>query len=419
MRGPRRRPPLPRAACVALAAGLALLVLAALAAGCARDPALVRWDALYVQAQRAGRRGPPAHALRAFLEAADAAPTPVDRHRALFGAARALERLGRPARALDLYAAVARGGRRRQDRARARYAAARLAERLGRLGVARALYRRLVATYPELMPGASSLDHLERLAREGGPQSVDEHLRWTRERFPRLQGTPLGDNLVYFPARVAYERWIRTGDPAWAARAIGLYGRLDREYYRAGVWDDGVWDLSYLYHRMGDVEGELRALDRLLSAHEPPGFFGDFQARHVWVSALRAARLELVALRPPRPRRAAARYARFRARNPLSRWRDDAAFYEGCAWGRAGERVRMERAFAQIAGIYPDSKYLRRLEAARRDPSSAVCTPPDAFPPPPMPLGDLARASAHDAHAHGDVTRGPLARGLRVSAGAP
>ncbi len=379
-----------------LGRGLWLLVALAAAGGCARDPALVRWDAVYARAQRAGRRGPPAEALRRFVEAAASATTPVDRHRALLGAARALEQLDRPGRALDLYAAVARDGRRRADRARARYAAARLAERLGRLRAARALYRRLVLTYPELMPGASSLDHLERLARRGGPEAMEAHLRWTRGVFPRLAATALGDNLLYFPARVAYERWVLTGDPAWARRAIALYERLDREHYREGVWDDGLWDLSYLYHRMGDARAELRTLDRLLSAHEPPGFFGDFQARHVWVSALRAARLELVALRPPRPRRAAWRYARFRARNPLSRWRDDAAFYEGCAWGRAGERARMERAFAEIPKIYAQSKYLRRVEAARRDPDGAVCSPPDAFPPPDV-TGEEASAAGRGA----------------------
>ena len=58
-------------------------------------------------------------------------------------------------------------------------------------------------------------------------------------------------------------------------------------------------------------------------------------------------------------------------------WRDDAKFWEGCAYLRAGMAEEAEEAFAEIAEIYEDSKYLRRVEKAREDPMGRICEPKD------------------------------------------
>ena len=259
----------------------------------------------------------------------------------------------------------------------------RLAEASGDLGGAVALYRRLVRTYPDLMPGERSLAHLERLFTARGERGLEAHLAWTHAIYPDLAHTPLGDNLVFFAARAAHARYLASGSRAAADLAEALYRRLDRDHPTGGLWNDAWWERSLLYAAQGRHDDEIAAIRRLQRTYERLSLFGHDDHPYFAQGQLRIARLELLAL--GRPRDAAQSYATYADRFPLSRHRDDALFWAGCAALAAGDPAAASAHFAALERDHPESKYLRRLDDARRDPRGGPCVPPEvvAVPAPP------------------------------------
>ncbi|TNF27082.1 MAG: tetratricopeptide repeat protein, partial [Deltaproteobacteria bacterium] len=264
---------------------------------------------------------------------------------------------------------------RRADRARAHYEIARLAERTGRLLDAVRIYRRLVLTYPDLMPGERALSHLERLFEARGERGQAAHLAWTRAIYPRLRHTTLGDNLVYYPARVAHRRFLATGDAAAAELAERLYVQIDADHPGSGLWNDAWWQRSLLYHQQGRYADEIGAIRRLQRTFEKVSLFGHDQHAYFRLGQLRIARLERVELADPRA--AAESLARFVDVYRDSLLRDDALYWWACALLAAGEGVRAEATFDRLAQEYPESKYLAWRDLARSDPQSPRCIPPD------------------------------------------
>src|SRR5690606_443612 len=220
------------------------------------------------------------------------------------------------------------------DRARARYEIARIAEEQGHTERAMAMYRTLVLTYPELMPGLRSLQRLSILHEEQGEAGVRAWLAWTHAVYPRLQHTSLGDNLVYAAGGRAYEAWKRTRRPEDAEAAERLFLRLHRDHWQAGTWDEGMWRLSWLYHHLGRHHDELVTLRKIQQTRQKTNFIGNYEHTYYWVAQMRIARMQLLLHRDPVA--AAESYDWFLAEYPKSRWRDDALFWQGCAWLRAG-----------------------------------------------------------------------------------
>jgi tetratricopeptide (TPR) repeat protein len=339
---------------------------------CAADPLVTRWADRWLAAERSGLQGDP-QAIEAFAQLAADAPTLYDADAARFGRARALRAQGRYSEAFALFEVVGDGAMRRMDRSRARYEMARMASTAGRMESATAIFRHLVETYPRQPAAMRSMQLLRHFAeRSGGPAERDA-LNWLLRVYPTLASTPIGDDLVYHGIEILYRWWRHSGSEVLARQVEGLIGRLESRHYVSGHWDDAVWLLSRLYHRQGRFEEEIRALGRILRTREEPFFVGHYDTTYHWVGQLRIARIHMMDLGAPAV--AAEMYAWFVSTFPYSRWRDDARFWQGCAWLRAGEPESAESAFASIAEIYPDSKYLTRLDAARSDPHSALCEP--------------------------------------------
>jgi tetratricopeptide (TPR) repeat protein len=362
-----------RESATGLARGSAVVAVALCLTGCASDPVVTRWTAAWKQAGQQVDSGDAQAGLAALERLERAAPTAADRTLARLDQARAHEKLGHPAQAFRIYDEEGDAAVRRMDRARARHEQARLAESVGDGAGAVPLYRRIVVTYHDLMPGLRAAQRLQSLAERGAPGSLSDHLAWTRRAYEALETTTLGDNLLGYAGHVAYRAWVAGQDPAMAAAAETLYERLARRHYLDGVWEEGVWELSWLYRRQGRLDAERRAIQRILETRERSYLIGSYDTPYHWLGELRLARIDL--LERDRPGDAAEAYEDFIARYPKSRWRDDVRFWQGCAWLRAGRPDAAERSFAQIADEYADSKYLRRLADARANPAGEVCAP--------------------------------------------
>ncbi|MCB9788753.1 MAG: tetratricopeptide repeat protein [Deltaproteobacteria bacterium] len=342
-------------------------------AACATDPVVDRWTRDWLAASRAVEEGHPDEGLRALERLQRTAPTALDRFNARMDAARAYEAMGRPDKAFEIYASEGQIAARRSDRARARHEQAHLAESVGDGQGAVPLYRRIALTYPDLMPGLRALQRLQDLAVHGPPGSLAEHLRWSHAVYEVLESRTLGDNLVYFAGHTAYRAWRATADPKMAAAAERLLMELATEHYLDGLWEEGVWELSWLFRHQGRLQDERWAVRLILRTREKSYLLGSYDTPYHWLGELRLARLSMMELGDPEE--AAGIYAGFLDHYPRSRWRDDVRFWQGCAWLRAGRPEAAERAFARIADEWEESKYLKRLDAARADPFSEVCVP--------------------------------------------
>lgn len=352
---------------------LLLAAMSLLAAGCARSSRQLAWDGEWAQALDADQADPATAERWAALAAV--APREVDAASAELARGDALLAAGDPAAAARVWGHLGEDAPLRPFRARAHYEIARLAEESGRIAAAVHIYRRLVLTYPDLMPGERALAHLERIFAARGPRGVAAHLAWTRAIYPRLQHTTLGDNLVFYPAQLAHRRFRATGDPAAAELAERLYAQIDEAHPGSGLWNDAWWQRSLLYHRMGRVDDEIRAIRRIQRTREKISLFGHDEHVYFWRGQIRIARLQLLEL--GRPAEAAASLRWFIDTYPDSIWRDDAIFWRACALLAAGDRAAGEAEFTRLASAYPESKYLAWRDDARADPRSARCVPKD------------------------------------------
>jgi tetratricopeptide (TPR) repeat protein len=347
-----------------------VLVTAGIGA-CARSAAQIRWDSDFLAASRTGD-------IAALDTLATRAIRARDNGEALLEAAAILRDRGDDSGAARRYQHAGHHAPRRVDRARARYELARLAEARGRIAAATELYRAIVTTYPELMPGERALSHLLRLARAEGDAAVLAHLAWTRRIYPRLRETSLGDNLVFQAAEVFEERFKSKGLRADQDLAMTLYRRILRDHPRGELRDDAWWQLSWIHHQRGEYDAEIAAIEAIQRGREEVSFFGQNEHPYFYVGQRRLARLHLVVRKDPRAARDAWRtYADIWTR---SIYRDDAWFYAGCAALQIGDVDGARADFAAIAEHRPESRFLRRIEAALADPHGSHCLPPEEKP---------------------------------------
>jgi hypothetical protein len=342
------------------------LALALMLTACARDTTQVAWDRAF------RREDDPA----ALLTLAARAPRPEDAGAARLEAGRRFLSLDCPVDALQVFDTMSRISPRRVDRARGHYEAARLAEDHGRPDVAVPIYRRIVLTYPDLMPGERSLAHLLRIARDLGPSAVDAHLTWTHSLRTRLAATPLADDIIYQAADEARVRAERDPTPANWQRAEVLFGKLARGRITDALWNDAVWALSHIYHSQGRFLEEVKALRRILVTRTEISIFGQNEHPYFHLGLRRIARVLLVDL--DLPEEAAEAFLEYANLYPGSILRDDMRYFAICAMLRAkSDPDDIDDIVTLIEEDSPDSKYLRRIPLAKSDPRGPHCVPPE------------------------------------------
>ena len=344
-------------------------------AGCATDPRVASWRLQWLAAERTvvdthGQEG-----LEALEAARQAAITPMDRDIVAMSQAHAMALRGEYRDAFLAYHALYRSALKRTTRAHAFYEMANIAYDTGRLVEATRIYRKVVYAYPNLVPAMRSLHNLEELADKRGAQAQLEHLEWCRKAYTLLDNTMVGDDLIFQAANTAY-RWWRY-KPAKGLGTLAEYLLLEvaERHPGTGHWGDAMWALSHLYRRQGRVEDEVRTLRTLVDTHSKPILESSYGGKHHWVGVLRIARLEMMMLE--QPALAGETFDLFVTTFETNSWRDDAKFWAGCAYLRAGMVEEAEEAFAEIAEIYDESKYLRRVAKAREEPMGRVCEPKD------------------------------------------
>jgi len=350
---------------------LALTTLCTLA--CGRDPAQVRWDRAFVAAVDQVEGDPKAAEMR-LSQLADKAPRAVDEGAARLELAHLLVDQGRVLEGAEHFRDLAEHARRQDDRARGYYELARLAEREGRLPAAKRMYRSLVRTYPNLMPGERSLAHLFRIARSEGTAAVDTHLAWTRSLAETLAGSELADNLLYQAADESQRRALVSQSPAAWARTEALYRRL-ADGPHTPLWNDAVWELSWIYHQQHRYPEEIAAIETIVRTRAAISLFGQDEHPYYWQGQLRIARVLLVEL--AQPARAMTAYLRYAELFPMTIKKDDVRFFALCAALQAGSREDADGLAALIQKEHPDSRFLRRIAPAFTDPQGPHCLPPE------------------------------------------
>lgn len=350
-----------------------LVVTSTVASGCGRDPAQVRWDASFADAIHLAANDPGA-AEALLVELAGDAPRAIDEGAARFELVRLLVARGRTLEAAQRLADIAETARRQDDRARAYYELGRIAEDRGRLAAAVRIYRNLVRTYPNLMPGERSLAHLLRIARARGIGAVDAHLSWTRSLTEILAHTGLADDLIYQAADEAKRRAELSGRPEDWARTEALFDRI-ASGRQTPLWNDAVWELSWIYHAQGRYRDEIAAMERILRTREELSLFGQNEHPYYWLGKLRIARLLLVELQSPAE--AVEAYLSYAELFPLTIKKDDVRFFALCAALQAGWRARADDLAKLLRNEHPESRFLRRLDAAYADPTGPHCLPPE------------------------------------------
>lgn len=368
MKRPRPEP----ATTSTLTTALAFALVVTLAA-CGRDPAQVRWDHDFDVALDAIQTDP-ARAEATLARLASNAPRATDEGAARFELARLMLAQGRSRDGATLLLTIAEHARRQDDRARAYYDLGRLAEAQARLPAAQAIYRRIVRTYPNLMPGERSLAHLLRIARGEGPRAVDAHLAWTRSLAETLAHTDLADNLLFQAADESQRRAELSHSATGWARTEALYRRI-ADGPRTPLWNDAVWELSWIYHRQSRYPEEIAAIETILRTREAISLFGQDEHPYFWKGQLRVARLRLVEL--AQPAAAMQAYLRYPEMFSFTIKKDDVSFFALCAALQAGDRAGADRLARTLRSEHPDSRFLRRLEPALADPRGPHCLPPE------------------------------------------
>jgi len=334
---------------------------------CARDPAQVRWDEAFEQAERLDA---PARATR-MAALAETAPRHPDEGAARFEEGIALEDVD-VVLAARHWREVSRSAPRRADRARAHYQLGRLAEAHAQWAAAEAIDHALVRYYPELMPGERGLAHIVRRARAvPGPltdRAMDEVLAWLH-RWPAVDDSALGDNALYLAAEEAERRYHRDGHPEQEATAERLYLEVAARYPSSALWNDALWNLSYLYHERAAYRDEIAAIERIYRARTAVSLFGQNEHEYFWKGQLRIARVQLVDQHLPRL--AAASFLKYRVMFPKTIKHDDMLFFAGCALRLAGDSP--DALWDELRRDFPESRYMRRLP----NPTDAQCVPPE------------------------------------------
>ena len=198
----------------------------------------------------------------------------------------------------------------------------------------------------------------------------DEFLALCRKMFRRHRDSPIADNFMYEAAHRYFQKNTKGGNQ----RALELYQLfLDTWIMEtSGFWDDVVWELSLLYHRMHRYKEEEDALQRLLATREP-GWPSSSDLKTYKYAYMRIAKLHMFEFNSPR--QAAKLFHAYEDEYPTSIFRDDMIWWEGHAWLRAGDTSKAKAAWARLAKAYPESKYLRRIRSNYPAPTAETPIP--------------------------------------------
>lgn len=224
-------------------------------------------------------------------------------------------------------------------------------------------YRYLWRTVTHYPNEAFAADALKRLMRDGSKRAPRALRTELLSLGTTLANTKIADNLLHSLAQLEEMEFESP------AKALANYDLLVDRYPKSGLFDDSLWHGARLSRQLGDAQGAVRRLRKLVATREVA--FGAGSYFSVWLDN---GQLELgIILRDDLQDYPAAikAFARLPADYPASILRDDALYQRALTKARAGRTVDACKDLAKLNKKYPDSKY--GLSAAPKLRSELAC----------------------------------------------
>jgi tetratricopeptide (TPR) repeat protein len=336
--------------------------------GCASKPELTQWTSDVLVAERKLQHREYAAALSDFEHLEASALFRSDAVEMRMRQAEVHRRAARYDEAIQIMSDLERKRRwvDREQLAKIVYLKGRMIDDSGKHAHAEKLLFRVLNAFPKTAFGWRAWVFLKPRFEER--LNEDEFIELCRGLFKRHRKTPIADNFIY----AAAHRYFTRGTSEGNARALKLYEQFLQIWIfeTSGFWDDVVWELSLVYHRLGRYDDEERLLEKLLSTRQP-GWPSPSDLKSYKYAYMRIAKLYMFELK--RPGKAADLFRGYEEAFPDSIFRDDMLWWEGHAWLLAGDRVKAEQSWQRLATLYPESKYIRRVKNGH--PAPTVETP--------------------------------------------
>lgn len=224
-------------------------------------------------------------------------------------------------------------------------------------------YRYLWRTITNYPNEAFASDALKRVLRDGqvrAPEALHKELVVLNTA---LVDTKIADNILHALASLEEHQFSKPD------RALERYDTLVKHYPKSGLFDDSLWHGARLSRQLGDPEGAVKRLRRLLATREVA--FGAGSYFSVWLDN---GQLELgIILRDDLKdyQGAIKAFATLPSDYPASILRDDALYERAHTKGLAGRNADACKDLAKLSKKYPDSKYM--LSAVPKLRSELAC----------------------------------------------
>lgn len=284
-----------------------------------------------------------------------------------FRFAQSLERAERYAEAAQVFVALPALSRDRVKIARARVRAALLqADSLGAPGEALQLCRQVIAEVPAEVPAEDALRLLVRLQTAAKDSSQPDPEAPLRAELARLavELRPY-ETIASFALLYLGQAAERRGQ---LDEALARYDEIWQRYPRGPLLDDALLTAAQLLRKRGRSSEAAERLERLAGAYTAALIIGHYHKERLIESMLLLGQLYLRELN--RPERAIATLQKLLARQPSSRFADDALLLMAEAALRlapAPARVQACGYLARLFRDYPDSNHQRAAQALRRE----------------------------------------------------
>ena len=257
---------------------------------------------------------------------------------------------GEFAQAIEAYSAIAAdpGAAVDQYPAQALYRVGRIQlDELGEIDSAFNTWDRAILTFPNSDFSEDSMTSILRIWRSEANR--DALLGWLSERSSQLARTEIGDNLLYWTARVLVDEF------ADYETALPLFVRVYTDYSRGGLWDDAMWHAAGCLGSLQRIDDEYTLLESFIDRREVSLMVADYDSS--WYNDALYRMAEIHEQRGDTDG-AVAVWSRFMATFPLSIEADDVAFHimelEAPRCGRA----TMNDWLAYLNEEHPESRHL-------------------------------------------------------------
>lgn len=280
----------------------------------------------------------------------DTAPEDEERRYVLVELGRIAEEQGDWRDALSYYERVWTGERDDEYGGEALYRTALIQqEQLGEPAKARKTLRRTIFEYPASVSAEFAVRDLTDFYLEN--RTLEQMNRDFREIYGRVEGEPVGDNVMFELGR-ALEASGDHDDEALAA-----YREVAITYGDDSLADDALWQMSKIYRRHQMWEPALQALELCAGMMEPSWFIGSYDSPWANDARFQLGIINLLFL--DHYEQAVDHFETYLDDFPHSVFADDAAWHIIEAHRLAGSRGAYRESMRAFIEDFPESRHVR------------------------------------------------------------